>query len=124
MGFGMNWNDQFQHVLLESSYVLQIRLSPYNLELRMDFVLTPEHPKYSSPDAAKQECYKRGHIQIMGFRRVTWEASGYKPSYDATGELDFGNLDLFTYSNGVWEVSGDWGVIRVDGGDLAVSFGD
>jgi|SRR6267154_2791203 len=105
-------------ILFSSSYVLSFCIEPYIVWLDMEFALTPEHPEYSLPDADKQECYRRGAIGIRGFERVTWSATGFLPSHDAKGEVDFGNLDEFTYTRNVWRLAGDWGLIEVLGGKL------
>jgi hypothetical protein len=106
------------HLALEESYVLGISMSPYRLELDMDFVLTPEHPSYHAPGPAEQECYRRGVIRIENFRRVIWNASNIQPSTDANGEADYGNLDNFHVKGDLISLSGDWGEIEIYGGSL------
>jgi hypothetical protein len=107
-------------ILFSSSYVLSLHFEPYMLIFTMDFALTPEHSEYKPPDASEQECYRRGNLRIRGFRRVTWEATGNLPGRDATGETDYGNLDELTCVDGAWRLSGDWGVIELEGGSLSI----
>jgi hypothetical protein len=110
------------NVLFENSYVLNLRIEPYVLDVSMDFVLTSSHPAYSLPKLGEQECYKRGRIQIKKFQSLFWKASEIKPSRDAIGEIDYGNLDEFANESGKWQLSGDWGTIEIEGGELEISF--
>ena len=86
----------------------------------MDFALAPDHPDYLPPGDESQECYKRGLIRITNFSKAIWNASGLSPSTDATGELDFGNLDTFSYDGRSWFLAGDWGTIILEGGILSI----
>jgi hypothetical protein len=35
------------------------------------------------------------------------------PFRDARSETDFGNVDAFVWDEGVYELSGDWGHVRI-----------
>src|ERR1039457_3371606 len=107
-------------LFFENSYVLNLQIEPYVLDVSMDFVLTLNHPAYSLPKPGEQECYKRGRIQITKFQKLTWQASGWKPAIDATGEKDYGNLDEFVNEAGKFRLSGDWGTIEIEGGELEI----
>jgi len=112
------------NILFSSSYVLALRIEPYFLELKMDFALTPEHLAYITPSSREQECYARGRLLLQGFLNIEWTATGNLPSHDAAGEVDFGSLDEFVQVGGGWLLSGDFGSIRLEGGDLAISLDD
>jgi hypothetical protein len=106
---------------LEESYVLAIRIEPYRVVFTMDFVLTPEHPMYRPPLAGERACFRRGLIAIRNFQRLAWDSTGYSPSTDASGELDFGTLDRIVNLDGMWMLSGDWGDLQVNGGEISIS---
>jgi len=108
------------HLVLEESYVLGISVEPYRLQFSMDFVLAPEHPKYSPPMPGEVECYRRGTIRVFDFRVLTWRVSNVKPSTDAAGEIDYGCLDEMLVDGGLLTFRGDWGDIEVSEGRLAV----
>lgn len=108
-------------IVFEDSYVLGIRVEPYCVVVAMDFVLKPEHPMYRPPRADERSCFREGRIDIRGFERISWDASGYSPSTDARGEQDFGSLDEFTKVGDAWRLSGDWGDLVVSGGEMLVS---
>lgn len=108
-------------ILFEDSYVLSISAEPYKVVFAMDFVLTSEHPSYCPPRPGERACFRKGKIEIGKFRRLLWDASGYSPSTDAEGELDFGSLDEIVKIDDVWRLSGDWGSLEVSGGEMSVS---
>lgn len=108
-------------ILFEDSYVLAIGVEPYRVVLAMDFVLTPEHPMYRPPRAGERACFRRGRIEIGKFRCISWDATGFGPSTDAKGEMDFGLLDELAKIEDTWRLSGDWGELVVSGGEMSIS---
>ncbi len=90
----------------------------------MDFLLQPAHARYVAPTTAPANKFIRGAIAIENFMNVTWNASGLRPSFDANGEQDYGNLDELSVEGPNRKFSGDWGTIDVIGGDMSVSFAD
>ncbi len=100
---------QLSGFLLEESYVLDIQAGPSSVRFALDLVLTPEHPEYSDPASGEQYCYRRGRIEFLGVRRLRWTAQGAPPARDVSGELDYGNIDFFSYSDSGYELEGSWG---------------
>ena len=109
-----------REIAFESSYVLGLCITPYSLEMPMDLLLLPKHPAYQSPKAGERDCFKRGVIRISQFTKLQWNASGFAPATDATGEVDWGCLDEFEEKGNQWRLSGDWGVIEIEDGSLNV----
>lgn len=112
--------DNLAFLVLENSYVLGITIQPYRVQFDMDFVLTPEHPKYASPSSGETECYRRGVMRICNFRSVAWRASNLKPSTDATGQQDYGCLDELVMDGRLVVLRGDWGEVEIIDGQLTV----
>lgn len=50
--------------------------------------------------------------------------SGISPATDATGELDYGNVDSFAFNlpEDRWELDGDWGFIRARNPEVTLRF--
>ena len=103
----------FEHVYLEDSYVLAILASLAYLRFDMDVVLCPGHPAYSAPRDGEQYCYRNGRLEFEGIQSVEWIELRIRPSIDASGDVDFGNIDLFTHESGRFELTGDWGSVRI-----------
>src|SRR3546814_2237177 len=81
------------HISFEDSYVLSIKIEPYNVIFEVDLVLLPEHELYRQPMKGQRECFCKGQLRIDGFDRILWNATKLLPSVDVTGELDFGSFD-------------------------------
>jgi len=107
-----------EDIAFGQSYVLDLRITPYQVECRMDFELLPSHPRYCNPMKRERACFKKGSIRISGFTELTWVASGFAPATDARREVDWGCLDEFAASDGCWRLAGDWGNIEIKGGNL------
>lgn len=104
---------QLSGFLLEESYVLDIEARPSFVRFVLDLVLTPEHPQFADPVPGEQYCFRRGHIEFLGVRRLLWTAQGAPPARDASGELDYGNIDLLNASDIGYELEGSWGRIEL-----------
>lgn len=109
---------QLSEFLLEESYVLGIEARPTSVRFALDLVLTPEHPRYADPVPGEQYCFRRGHIDFVGVRRLLWTAQGAPPARDASGELDYGNIDLFNLTETGYELEGAWGRMELQADDV------
>lgn len=100
-------------IYLERSYVLDITEAPGSIEFILEAVLTPESEKYHPPNPGEQYCYMNGELTFSGITRTDWISRSFQKYTDATGEIDYGNIDaLITYADG-YQLEGDWGTVRV-----------
>lgn len=113
----------FENLYLEDSWVLGIAATPGRLEFRLDLVLTQDHPLYHEPLPNEVYCHARGSIAFVDVDELTWSHQGARPATDATGEVDFGNIDSFTWIPGRYELDGDWGdlVIKAHGVEVTLN---
>ena len=111
---------QLSGLLLEESYVLDIEARPGLVRFELDIVLTPEHPQYLSPSAEEQHCFRRGRMEFLRVRRVVWADQGAPPARDAAGEVDFGNIDSFTWNDLGYELEGSWGRMEVQAEEVVL----
>lgn len=102
-----------EHVYLEDSYVLDIQSSPSSVEFSLSVVLTEQHPLYSSPRPGEQYCYRNGLLRFSNVDRVEWLEKSMIPSTDATGAVDYGNIDEFYLTDKHYYLSGDWGRLKI-----------
>jgi hypothetical protein len=111
-------------VHLEDSWVLELAPSDDGLALRLEAVLTPEHPLYEPPMPGEHHCYRTAWLSVHGEHRMEVHLSGSRPAVDATGEVDFGNVDTFAFnqSEDRWELEGDWGRARVRSPEVTLRF--
>ena len=107
----------FNGLYLEDSYILNMIETPKLFSFQMEFVLTEDHPQYKAPLENEMYCYQHGEINFIEPKQVTWKYRNQKAaSFDANGECDFGNIDIFLKSEKGYLLEGDWGsvVIKCD----------
>lgn len=102
-----------ENVYLEDSYVLDIRTDPTSVEFSLCVVLTERHPLYRSPLPGEQYCYRRGLLRFRNVERIEWLEKSMMPSTDATGAVDYGNIDEFYLTDRHYYLSGDWGRLEI-----------
>ena len=104
----------FEYVYLEDSYVLDIRVADTTVQLDVDAVLLEEHPQYVNPGPNEQYCFARGRITFPSATSVKW-IDHRRPIADASGDVDFGNIDRFCLEDDHYRLDGDWGSLDITG---------
>ena len=107
-----NWED-FADIYLEDSFVLSIVESFNEISFVVEVALTENHPLYTPPKNDEQYCYRKGRIIFQDLKHVKWISRSEAPFTDASGEEDYGNIDVFQLSNEQYLLSGDWGELEV-----------
>jgi hypothetical protein len=110
-------------LVLEESYVLDIEARPSTVRFAVDFVLTPRHPSYQPPPPNESNCYRKGELLFTGVRELAWSDQGAPPAHDASGEVDYGNIDALHWQGSRYELEGDWGQMEVLAESLTVRLG-
>ncbi len=112
----MEYQDAFAtlaEVYLEDSWVLNVAPTEQGVTFQLDAVLTTRHPRYQPPAPNEQYCYRRARLTVASTKRSHLQRSDAPPATDASGEHDYGNIDLFTPVDWdgevAWEMSGGWG---------------
>jgi hypothetical protein len=123
----VEYHEQFPDLvglLLEDSWILEVAPSPRGLSLRLEIVLTPDHPHYEPPLAGEQHCYRNAWLIVRSAEPLDIQLSGTPPAVDATGQPDLGNVDRFIFNQAarVWELQGDWGHPRVRDPKVSLRF--
>ena len=102
-----------ENVYLEDSWVLGVYESESSLSFDFDGVLTETHPRWQPPKPGEVHCYLRMELTFPSVRAIEWLARGTRPAVDATGEEDWGHIDTFEFDGDSYELSGDWGHVRL-----------
>jgi hypothetical protein len=114
------------NVYLEDSWVLGIERSTSALIFTLDLVLTPTHPAFRAPRAHEQHCYRRATMRLDSDSALLVRLSSAPPAVDATGEADYGTIDVFCLADGsastTWELVGEWGEALVSQPRVCVEF--
>jgi hypothetical protein len=103
-----------EHLYLEDSYVLAIDEAGGELRFELDAVLTESHPSWAPPKPHEQYAYARLALVFPGLREITWRSRTMRPSTDAAGEIDYGNIDTLTAHGSRYELTGDWGEVVIE----------
>lgn len=111
-----------EHVYLEDSYVLNIETLETRVKFLLDTVLTKEHPAYRTPPPEEQYCYKKACLEFNQVDKVKWINKVMIPYSDASGEIDYGNIDTLSCSHGNYHLSGDWGEIEIISSPPTIEF--
>ena len=82
--------------------------------MECDLVLQESHPEYRPPIPTEHYCYRAGTIEFRDVKTLWWTGQGTPPSYDPTGERDFGSIDSLVEADGSFAIEGDFGVIRLE----------
>ncbi len=105
--------DVMNGLYLEDSYVLGIHERDGRLVFTMEFVLREQHPNYRPPNHGQQYCYRRGELIFEPASEIEWLERHDVASVDATGETDLGNIDSMNSRDGVYQLEGEWGHVRI-----------
>lgn len=108
----------FENVYLEDSYVLDIESDEHSVRILLEAVLTEEHPQYTSPLPNEQYCYRKARIVFKDAEKVIWTRKNMRRYTDATGEVDYGNIDTFFSDEGRYHLAGAWGELDIIDSEL------
>ena len=109
-------------IYLEDSWVLDITKNDDTVSFDMEFVLTEDHELYHSPKPNEQYCYKKGQLIFSSCSSIFLQLSNQKPSIDANGETDLGNIDSFTIMDEHFTLEGDWGTLEAECANVGLKF--
>jgi hypothetical protein len=113
-----------EHVFLEDSYVLHIKIDLLSVEFSLLVVLNEQHPLYHPPQTNEQYCYRHGRLLFQNVQRVEWLEKSIKPYTDAIGSVDYGNVDQFYLANDHYYLEGDWGKLKITSAPPSLILGE
>ncbi len=103
-------------IQLQDSFVLSWGMNRDSLVFDVEFSLWPEHPQYQTPKPNEWTCYQRGKLLFEGVssQQGLLSIDNVRSSTDASGELDYGNIDeLEEINDGEFRICGDFGVAHI-----------
>lgn len=103
------------NVYLPDSWVLSVETDDGSVCFLLDAVVQEGHPRYYwPPKAGEQYPYVRLRWCLRG--RVHWDEGPNldQPAIDASGESDFGNIDVWLQSGNRHTLEGEWGCVLID----------
>lgn len=98
----------------------EVQAAPGVLVFKVDLTFAASHPELRSPQAGEMHYGREGEIRFTGVSTLSWMEQGAKPAIDANNEIDWGAIDTFTWDGTTFNLSGDFGDIRVEAVALEV----
>lgn len=106
----------FHQVVLEESFVLNLKTTMSFVDFQMNFAVNEQYPLPTEPDEGMEYAYRRGRIFFPNMEQVRWE-SRIQPYIDpATGSVDYGAIDYFYKEGNRYFLAGYWGEIEIECG--------
>ena len=114
--------DGLDRYYFEDSWVLSITAAEHEVTFVVEAVLTENHPDVGPPQPGEQHRYQTIRTRFADADSVTYAPSGARPTVDASGETDLGNIDSFTGDGGGgYALVGDWGTLDVVNATLSIA---
>ena len=110
----------FNGIDLHDSFVLDWSYKNDFLCFELEASIWPESKYYAEPKPNEYTCYRKAKLQFTN----TVSVSGLKPksavmaSPDPDGSIDYGNIDTLQVVGGGSELTGNFGNVKITGGEL------
>lgn len=110
-------------VYFEDSFVTGLIESDAEILFLLDLVLRENHPRYEPPRANEQYCFRPAKLTFAKPRRVVWEEKNFRPTTDAGGAIDYGNLDwMEAIGEDTYRLEGSWGAVSISSDPPSIAF--
>ena len=105
---------------LQDSFVLDWSANDSELIFQIEASIWPSSIHYVEPKQSEYTCYKRGSIRFLTFDSISGlkDKLEVKQYSDATGELDYGNIDSLSATPNGFSIIGDFGNVLITGGEV------
>lgn len=110
----------FNGIDLNDSFVLDWSYENNRLCFELEASIWPASKYYVEPKLNEYTCYRKAKLQFVNTVSIT----GLKPksavisSTEPDGSIDYGNIDTLQVVDGGFELTGDFGHIKISGGEL------
>jgi len=105
----------FENIFLEDSFVLNLIITPLIFTIDLELILTQNHFLYQKPLPNELYCYRKAQIKFSNVESIIWTDKIQQPLTDASGEMDFGNIDEFLLIDGTYKIFGELGNLEIIG---------
>jgi hypothetical protein len=118
----MNWTEiaHFKGIDLNDSFVLGWEFNKDQLTLKIEASIWPQSKYYTKPKNDEFTCYRNAQISFYGVKNIEGLLSiqSVKPTIDPDGSADYGNIESLAKTNNGFNLSGEFGVVKITGGEL------
>lgn len=105
---------------LQDSFVLQWHHENDQVIFEIEASIWPESEHYQTPKENEYTCYRAAVLTFYGISNLTGlrtldTAQSFK---DLSGSIDYGNIETFAKTDSGFELSGEFGNVIIQGGEL------
>ncbi|MBU6953255.1 hypothetical protein [Hahella sp. HN01] len=110
----------FKGIDLNDSFVLNWDQDGDSLVFDLDASIWPESEYYSKPVEGEYACYRKATLiftnvkNISGLRNI----ESVIPTIDPDGSIDYGEIETFCLTSSGFKLSGDFGLVTIQGGEF------
>ena len=104
----------------QDSFVLDWSLDSDQLVFKIEASIWPKSKHYTKPQNSEYTCYKKASLQFLNFKSIIGlkDKENIQQSTDASGSVDYGNIDSFTVTETGFSIAGDFGTVNITGGEV------
>ena len=118
----MDWNqlELFKGIDLNDSFVLNWAQEAGLLRFELDASIWPGSEYYSKPVDEEYTCYRKATLMFKGVQSIVGLKSieSVPSTTDPGGSADFGNIETLSQTESGFQLSGDFGSVKITGGEL------
>ena len=113
---------ELRGIMFDDSFVLGWNLSEQKFCIDIELSIWPESEFYTKPVNQEYTCYKKAQLVFKEFESLTGllEQTDTMRSTDATGEVDYGNIDYFGVEGKNFRLTGAFGDVTISNADLEI----
>jgi hypothetical protein len=108
----MQWTEMgcFRGIDLNDSFVLSWAHGERDLSFVLEASIWPESEYYQTPKAGEYTCYRPAVLRFTNCKRISGllEMEEARASTDASGEIDYGNIDTLKRTKSGFQLAGDF----------------
>ena len=110
----------FKGIDLNNSFVLKWELKKSCLAFEIEASVWPESKYYSEPKENEYTCYRASILSIRDIESVEGLKSmeSVRAAIDLNGTKDYGNIDVLEHNKDGYLIVGEFGSVKVSGGEL------
>ena len=119
----MDWRKlkEFEGIDLNDSFILNWQCTENEFALLIEASIWPDSQFYQAPKENEYTCYKQAQLTFSNCKTIV----GIKPmkqaksNTDPDGSIDYGNIDTLAKTELGFELTGEFGNVQIQGGQLA-----
>lgn len=118
----MDWRaiDLFKGIDLNDSFVLDWNQKVDQLTFEIEASIWPDSKYYRTPKSDAYTCYRRASLIFASIKSCTGllATEDVQATNDPDGSKDYGNIDSLESHDGSFTITGEFGVVVIQGGEL------